>query len=132
MEHENYVDYPTAIKLKKAGFHWSCYNFWFKSKGEKPIFGRTQNPEDGNGDNDFDGWNYSAPTLAVAAKWLREAKGLAINVVAHERGSYRWDLVYLPESADYDNHIKYYGNLYDTYERCLCAALDAVLEMIEK
>lgn len=84
----------------------------------------------------------SAPTLAQAHKWLREAKGIAINVIAHGRcdcrdGKYHWEEVYLPNCKE--NGLQWadwfiYGKhpLFDTYEQALSDGLSQMLNLINK
>ena len=75
--HESYVSLETAKLLKKAGFYWDCYELYER---EYEQDGRTRAETSAN-------WNstskyYSAPTLDVAQRWLREVKGVHICVKA--------------------------------------------------
>ena len=70
---EDYVSFETAKLLKEKGFDDKCralYTFWF-DKVEGPKEDRAEN------------WNvepkyFSAPTLQMAMKWLREIHHLEI------------------------------------------------------
>ena len=76
--HETYVSLETAELLKKAGFDWETIHFYnsngiFVKGGE--LF--NWNSETGNYQDT------STPTLAVAQKWLREVKGMPVNVISY-------------------------------------------------
>lgn len=127
---EDYVSYELAKKLKKCGFNGrGCRHFYYVSKdGKKVAFkergdgiivqfrneGRTQIP---------------AATLWHAQKWLREKKGIAINVIAHDGGVYDYDIVFLPNAVDYDYPIDR-ATFSRTYEEALTEGIEYALELL--
>lgn len=141
METTDYVDYPTAVALKKCGFDEPCIAQWACEPDGKPILlGSTafvfSNAE-------LKGRDVTAPLLFHAQKWLREKKGIAINVIAHDRsdryveGKYHWSEAYLPnfkesglQWADWFIYGKH--PLFDTYEEALSDGLNQMLELIKK
>ena len=72
-QHEDYVTYEQAVKLKELGFDWSL-NTFYSSQGVKGKVYRNCSTGDLNTlDHNLDyflekGFMYSAPTLAMAAK----------------------------------------------------------------
>ena len=81
------------------------------------------------------GVDCSAPTLWQAQKWLREKKGIAINVIAHDGGEYHSERIILPNCMMPETRAWYVGTttpLVDAYEQALSAGIAAALELIEK
>lgn len=149
MAHEDYVSHELAKALREAGFNWHCRAIWHYD-GEDYNFiedyGATflhiENIPHWNDSKVWGARITSAPSLAQAAKWLREAKGIAINVIAHGRcdcrdGKYHWEEVYLPNCKE--NGLQWadwfiYGKhpLFDTYEQALSDGLSQMLNLINK
>lgn len=78
---ETFCSYGQALGLSRIGFDWSC---------ERAYFDRPWNHEhklvymtDANNQAcAYDGTDvYPAPSLQIAARWLREAKGMDIFVL---------------------------------------------------
>ena len=130
MEHEDYVTYDQAIKLKELGFNWECYQYYNK---DKKVWSWTA---EGYGDDCRD-WNdnihatlgeaeCSAPTLSQAQKWLREVKKITILIDAlSTKKQFYWKL--------YDNDLHFNGasNVnYNTYEETLSTGVDEALELL--
>lgn len=129
METTDYVDYPTAVALKKCGFDEPCIAQWACEPDGKPILlGSTafvfSNAE-------LKGRDVTAPLLFHAQKWLREKKGIAINVIAHDGGAYDYDIVFLPNAVDCDYPIDR-ATFSRTYEEALSEGISAALELIKK
>lgn len=141
MNNEDYVSYKLALALKECGFDEPCIAQWACEPDGKPILlGSTafvfSNAE-------LKGRDVTAPLLYHAQKWLREKKGIAINVIAHDRsdkfieGKYHWSEAYLPHFKE--NGLQWadwfiYGKhpLFDTYEEALSDGLSQMLELIKK
>lgn len=73
----------------------------------------------------------SAVPLWQAQKWLREKKGIAINVMAHDGGAYDYDIVFLPDAIDCDYPVDR-ATFSRTYEEALSEGIKSVLELIKK
>lgn len=150
--HEIYVSLETAKLLKEAGFDCGCYAHWVETDKSKetaialspvPILYSGMHPLDveGNYDIVIKNWNneknefqfyYSAPTLAVAQKWLREVK------------DYHCFIEYDGLHRTYQCRIDSYVHIYDikhrewinnyeefsTYEEALEAGIKKCLEII--
>jgi len=80
--HEMYVSLEVAQMLKQAGFNWECQYSFCRINGNDELCNRLL----------MSNWNatneVSAPTLAVAHKWLRDVHGydISINVVQLPHG----------------------------------------------
>lgn len=61
-------------------------------------------------------------------KWLRQAYGIAINIVAHDGNNYTWDIVYLDNYKGPESGINLSGVIpYSTYEEAMGDAVRKVL-----
>lgn len=129
MNNEDYCSYELSKALKAAGFDEPCIAQWACEPDGKPILlGSTafvfRNAE-------LKGRDVTAPLLFHAQKWLREAKGIAINVIAHDGGKYEYDIVLLPNAIETDN-IPDRSPWCRTYEEALSEGIDSTLELIEQ
>ena len=127
MTHEDYVSFEQAKALKTLGFDWECYQFY---NGDKKLWSYTSI---GYGD-DCRNWNdeynaaiggseCSAPTLAQAAKWLREVKQIIIiPCVMYKEGVMKYDFYIVDEPIDLLD-----SKGFDTYEEALSAGIDKTL-----
>lgn len=138
---EDYVSYELAKKLKACGFNEPCnYGYSVKMRLEpevsfgepKMVHSKAQKNYNDNRKGIEKRLSFcSAPTLAHAQKWLREAKGIAINVIAHDGGAYDYDIVFLPKAVDCDYPIDR-ATFSRAYEEALTEGIESVLELIKK
>jgi hypothetical protein len=108
-----------AGMLKLAGFDWETRGSYAGSDEELYV---TVNPENHNRGEFF----VSAPTVALALKWMRDVKGLHFQVTdGYEDGksSFWYDV--------YNNGDWKEGLYYNTYESAENALLDKLLKLIE-
>lgn len=135
MNNEDYASYELAKKLKECGFAEPCDSYYIKDNAPDGTawIVPTTDREDFNADSycPFCKPLCSAPTLAHAQKWLREVKGIAINVIAHDGGKYEYDIVFLPNAIETDN-IPDCSPWCRTYEEALSEGIESVLELIEQ
>ena len=141
MNTTGYVSYPLALALKKHGFDEPChYGYSVKMRLEPEVsFGEpkmvhSKAPKNYNDNRKGieKGLSFcSAPTLWHAQKWLREKKGIAINVIAHDGGAYDYDIVFLPNAVDCDYPIDR-ATFSRTYEEALTEGIESVLKLIKK
>ncbi len=68
--HEEYVSLDIAKLLKKAGFEWKVEDYYSHGFLHHTIIHTNYNSVSDQ---------YSAPTLAVAQRWLRERKGTQVS-----------------------------------------------------
>lgn len=131
MIEESYVSFDTAKLLKEAGFDIPCL-CCYTSDGEKE---ETRIPINHN----F-GLDYSRPTQALAARWLREVHGIHVSAnifmdsandadgnTVDERNFWSYDL--------FDNSgriIELSNDRYDSFEEAIEAGLKYSLELIKK
>lgn len=138
---ENYCSYELSKALKACGFDEPCIAQWACEPDGKPILVGSTAFVFSNAE--LKGRDVTAPLLFHAQKWLREKKGIAINVIAHDRsdryveGKYHWSEAYLPnfkesglQWADWFIYGKH--PLFDTYEEALSDGLNQMLQLIEK
>lgn len=134
MTPEDYVSYPLALALKKAGFDEPCDHCYAKTDESKHelvcmTVSRDYNkPRDG--ESPFLIPICSAVPLWQAQKWLRE-KGIAVSVQASEIQGELWysaDII----STKGISELVDGGFDYMAYESALSAGIAAALELIEK
>lgn len=140
MNPEDYVSYPLALALKKAGFDWECDHYWYKTYANSDEMSMRQASADDFNNDDWDVPHSSAPTLSQAQKWLREEWGIHINVCIYSDYSTdadgkvcdRWDFwgfdLYAVSGG---KQIEDGDGEYDSYEQALSAGIAAALELIE-
>lgn len=144
MTREDFVTFEQAQRLKELGFDWGCTHGYdtktgaFFASQEYPISGQTPMTID---DILYDyNTNYtppqyvciSAPTLAQAAKWLREHKGIFIGIWNNACG-YGWDIcdTHGTGIAKFDdNGDDLDSGMFTTYELALSAGIDKALEIL--
>lgn len=128
MKTDDFVSYDLAQRLKEVEFKEHCKNAYLKiGRKVKLLYWGTA----AKLANDMGGEYVSAPTLWQAQKWLREVKGIAINVVAHDGGAYDYDIVFLPDAVDSDYPIDR-ATFSRTYEEALSEGIASVLQLIKK
>jgi len=134
INHECYVSLEVAKLLKQAGFDWECRGYY-----DRRIlrFNFVWN-HDGKGAST----QYSAPTLDVAQRWLREVKGYLVSSVLciNRKGkgnSFGFSIGAISEDLS-DYRMIYPRSYYDEedskdfvkYEPALEAGIEKVLELI--
>ena len=137
---EDFVTYKQAVKLKEFGFDWECVIYSvtepFSISTELSfIVGELVNSliADTHRNNTI-----PRPTLAQAAKWLREVKGIIIICTPKIREYDFNDYIrqYLPEQWQYElwrgdeEYWDYMGKTYPTYESALSAGIDEALSLL--
>ena len=136
MNHEYYVSFEIAKLLKEAGFDWECSCYYSVNTLHKPNNGfihiykqykalfydhnRTKMPV------------YSAPTLDVAQRWVREVKDIDIYIFPttnNKRGCvYEWGIKTFGRALWVEGQP--YTNQYETYEEAQEAGIKKTLEII--
>lgn len=88
---EDFVSYELAKKLKECGFDEPCgYSYYIHAWMDEPRLVTSEIAE--SEAESFDGTDiYSAPTLCLAQKWLREKKDIDVLVYNCACG-YIWEL----------------------------------------
>lgn len=150
MKIADYCSYELSKLLKAAGFDEPCDHFYehrldpskarisasgvYGEWGTIDAFKHNFNEINDNRHKQSLIPYCSAPTLWQAQKWLREKKGIAINVIAHDGGKYSHEHVYLP---NYDESTTQWGiwhinhtPLFDTYEEALSAGIAEILRLL--
>jgi len=116
------VTFEQAERLKKIGFNWGVSHH-YNLGVEYPFSNKV-----GENYNDNDGDLYcSAPTVALALKWIRDIKGIqnAIEFYFVKKNSEASYQIVLSVGR---NHPE----LWNTYEYAESALLDELLNILEK
>jgi hypothetical protein len=116
------VTYEQAKRLKQLGFDWKVNHF---------ISHEDMNPDGEHseiklGDRLFD-YNhfsdtFSAPTVALALKWIRDEKGIKYTLVGYMQFG----------EGCYIHSIDWQNDRHKTYEAAEKTLLDALLTVLEK
>jgi len=116
---EDYVSFETAKLLKEKGFDESIKTCYHKNKFWEYSCNKTY-----NGDIfKFEENEYSAPTLQMAMKWLREEKGITIVPIVSsilDNEKFLWDVEIIVAKT---NKTYYQGWVYEQYEEAVEAAI---------
>ena len=133
---ETYVTLEQAHALNRLGFNYDSFGWYY-------IGDRLIHLIEG-----FVGPTYfkdrdkriPAPQQHVVQKWLREVKGIAINVIAHDnewlRFKYSWNETYMQNCREKGKQweewsiVKHYG-AHDTYEAALNEGITQILKLLE-
>ncbi len=129
MNTEDYVSYPIALALKKAGFDEPCDHYYCAFDNETDVrFWSIHPAQSQNGlCTPQDKAVADAPTLAQAQKWLRDKKRLSIEPYANIAVAWNYNI------ADLDNFAENVrGEVsFPSYESALSAGIAAALELID-
>lgn len=135
MNTEDYVSYPLALALKKAGFDYPCYFYYTRKDSPDDHVYSTTSEEAPIDYNRSVYAGCSMPTLAQAQKWLREKKKIDVLVWNCACG-YGWEvskaengtgLILFDDKGDNKD-----SGCWTSYESALSAGIAAALELIEK
>ena len=121
IDHEYFVSLEIAKLLKEVGFDWECKTYYDTSLYRDEII-----IEDELRDYNFMNGSiiFSAPTLAVAQRWLRETQKYQVAVLPNGLKGYA-TLCFL-----YKEPITQPFEHYSTYEEALEVGIKKVLELI--
>ena len=141
---EDYVSHSLAVALKAAGFDWHCRAAWHYDGSEwnfiKDYASTFQRPKEIPDWNSAT-WNtpyiVSAPTLAMAQKWLREKQKIDVLVWNCACG-YGWEISKADADSrgttlmDYDdNGEDRDSGMWLTYENALSAGINVALQLLD-
>lgn len=114
------ITFKQAKALKELGFpQGGLRNAYYGPDGEcVPI--NVCSPID---------WELDAPTLELAAKWLRENTGIFINVGLCVDFQYQ---VYLQTTLDKDHNIISSASQHSSYEEALSAGINKAIEILKE
>ena len=137
---EDFVSYDIAVKLKEKGFKEKCIAYYWENINEHtPSFVVEDNmPDEGIciidllSEHNKAEWSpfIDAPTISQVLKWLREVKGVHIDI-AIWKSKYIAMIVFIDKP---DQNIEHYNEtiwederLFDTYEQAVIAGIEYVL-----
>ena len=118
---EDYVSFETAKLLKEKGFNEYCFALYDSNKRLIQSGIRLNNIQVGRVEG-----SYSAPTLQMAMRWLREKYNIHIEPRYFPTPNiYRYVIIHSPVTIEnIDSHPQYF----DTYEEACEAAIKYCLE----
>lgn len=122
-EHEEYCNLYTSELLKEFGFDWEClccYDLLLsktKIRDNYSVYNHNKLSE-----------FVSAPTLAVAQRWLRDVKGIHITIFSQSQES--WMCRITEKGQKLEDGL--YFEDFATYEQALECAISNTLERLKK
>ena len=123
---EYYVSLEVAKLLKEAGFDWETKNWWDYCKPIDEWSLRNYPEAPVNWNSKYYNYDCSAPTLDVAQRWLREVKGLIVQIDFLRHNKW-WYLVLQGERVETLENPRVKFN---TYEEAQEAGIRKALEII--
>ena len=124
------VNFAQAVVLKELGFDLEC-NAWYysfedtsKLENGELVESHLKNHNDCEKDC-YGGVKVSAPTVALALKWLRDVKGITHSI------GFTWNGIKGKNDWCFVFRGKMDENGYDTYESAESALLDAVIASMD-
>ena len=115
---EDYVSFEVAKLLKEKGFDGEWHkHYWGYFPGKEFLTEGLFNPE----------YDYPAPTLQMAMKWLREVHNRYIEICTDNAYNSK-DIVFRPTIFDKKLNYLWESDNYSTYEEACEAAIKYVLE----
>ena len=135
---EDYCTFEQSVALKELGFDWETETFWNDEGSPEEhqwVIAYTLLHHFVSNDEDC---TVLRPTLAQAAKWLREVKGIYVDVFLNASG-YGWELnktkpIYETNGTrlqQYDFKGEHEDSgMWLTYEQALSAGIDQALELL--
>lgn len=130
MSYQTYVTFKTAKALRDAGFDWPVDRYYSTEDCTEGHYWIVH-------DNGYNApgltWVYAAPSLAAAAKWLREAKKIHIEIeYVAWRPSARW--CFNPISLDRNPDPRHFREprFHETYEKALDTAIREISELLKR
>lgn len=135
---EQYVSFETSKLLKEAGFDVPCRGIYRTDRTGDYAF-REHDRKQATDDlswNSSDGFQYEylAPTQALAARWLREVHGIAVDASFNPpKQEKNWQF-FIGNMGDmvWAGDFRVSVHSYETYEQAMEDALQEAIKMIKK
>ena len=140
---KDFCDYETCVALKELGYSEPTLAYYHGFLSSKPllylVIDKDCMPEDGvnvfdllsNSNKYKDSKNIDAPTLYEAQKWLREEKGLFVEVVM-SYGKYDFDIcsTKLEQNMTHKILCEIWG--FKTYEEALSEGIKEAVKILKE
>lgn len=136
MSHEVFVNMETAKQLKQAGFDWEVRAHYCEKETSALLYDGY--PSAKWNSELYDGC-LSAPTQAVAHRWIREVKLVSISViykgfhVSNNTARFEWQVLFekiIPEVIGFRDVTQLEAAIFPTYEAALEAGIQKCLSLI--
>lgn len=120
---ETLISFETAVLAKEKEFNEECLNYYM---GSKRLF--NSNTLKNNNKKEISKEKYSAPTLSLLQKWLREVHNINIEISWNSNLSHKYQVQIhnLEKFCVYDSIIEY-----NTYEEALEEGVYEGLKLIK-
>ena len=125
---EDYVSYPIALALKKAGFDYPCYFYYTRKDAPDDHVWSTTSEEAPIDYNRSVYAGCSMPTLAQTQKWLRDRKGIYAYCEPNRLEKWFARAIDLAKNED----LIFDGQMFDNFEEATEHAIAAALELIDR
>ena len=127
--HEEYVTFRQAVKLKALDFDWECNRYYSKEDAaDGTVWEYPNHTYENFNDGSFGSNSVSAPTQAVAMRWMREVHKISIEPICNTVAQWNVNVCTICVCGEI-----LWGKIgLDTYEAALSAGIDAALELIGK
>jgi len=128
VNHEYYISLEIAKLLKETGFNWECEYAYMPSTemGNVPfkhLYNRTNY-------NELHYEVYSAPTLDVTQRWLREVKNMSVEISFEKPGKWSCSVILdTNKGISFENFWREEFD-YDIYEEAQEAGIKKALKII--
>lgn len=133
MKQEDYVSFEVAQILKEKGYNWPClatYRMIYENEFSLDVADK-ETDLDSCSKNIVTGfiYQYLAPTLYEAQKWLREKCNLYVEISYMYENYYIYDILTIP-THDLIGLKDRKNNKYSTYEEALNEGIKEALKFI--
>lgn len=135
---EDFVTLEQAVQLKELGFDRECNHYYDTETKELVENHNDYSPEDSFSDcSAYDNHNHcwncvSVPFLAEAQKWLREVKGIHIEIRYVFNPQYEPWVGRIVMLGDQPESELINTDTCDSYEEALLEGIDMVLKILKK
>lgn len=129
---ENFVTFELAKKLKEKGFdvptdsYYHIYDDVIEAQNSLEITGK----DVADFFNSLNQYRCAAPTISQVLKWLRDEKGIHIDIAIWEGGWYCdvWVYEFYEEEKEYLTQIRHQSDDYESYELAAIAGIEYVMD----
>lgn len=120
---EDFVTLEIAKKLKEKGFTCQYPIAMCNEVGEfYPLYSSTEFYYDYN---DFDEYDFIAPTISQVLKWLRKEKQIYVSVEVEQKEWFEYKIVNLVKNTRMNG-----THVYETYEDAIIAGIEYVIDKL--
>ena len=129
INHEYFVSPEIAKLLKEAGFYWRVRYMYRNNNPTLCICTERSYRNTPKPNKCPMYWQYAAPTLDVAQKWLREVKDILLYITPKRVNmEWKWNFWYIDLRDKTNIEQRYSTKVFNTYEEAQEAGIKKCLE----